>query len=111
MAHTYEYLIIQIILLRFCNFLILHLLINNSVLAVTSASSSVHLNSSNKSATLRTSNFTIKPHDVKPIETFFVVGFALLALATIKIMLTSVFEACWKLKVTIDISIALEFMY
>ena len=71
MAHTYEYLIIQIILLRFCNFLILHLLINNSVLAVTSASSSVHLNSSNKSVTLRTSNFTIKPIEDFTHEEFF----------------------------------------
>ena len=105
MAHTYEYLFIQTILLRFCNFVTLYLLINNSVLAVTSASSSVLLNSSNKSATLRTSNFTINRHDVKPIETFFVVGFVLLALTTITIMLTSVIEECWKMKVTIDISI------
>ena len=111
MAHTYEYLFIQTILLKFCNFVILYLLITNSVLAVTSASSSVLLNSTNKSATLRTSNFTINCHDVKPIETFFVVGFVLLAFATITIMLTSVIEACWKMKVTIDISIVFEFMY
>ena len=111
MAHTYEYLFIQTILLRFCNFVTLYLLINNSVLAVTSASSSVLLNSSNKSATLRTSNFTINRHDVKPIETFFVVSFVLLAFATITIMLTSVIEACWKMKATIDISIVFEFMY
>ena len=111
MAYTYEYFFIKIILLRFCNFVILYLLINYSVLAVTSVSSSVHLNSSNKSATLRTINSTINHHDVKPMETVLVVFFALVALATITIMLTSVIQVCWKLKVTIGISIVFEFMY